>query len=242
VAWLAIYRQPDEHPRVSPAELALINSEPPETTVKVPWRRLFEFRQAWAFVAGKFLTDCFWWFYLFGAPVFFAERFSLNAQDRAGPLATIYVLASVGSISGGWLSGKFMKMGWTVNRARKTTLFIFAALVVPVAFSTLSNDYRIAAALISLAAAAHQGWSANLFNLSSDMFPRRVVASVTGLGGMAGSVGGILLFLIVGKLKDNHYSYVPVFIAASVSYLLALLLIHLLAPTLAVANVDEKAA
>jgi len=238
IAWLKIYKRPAQHPRVSPAELALINSEPPEASVKIPWGRLFQFRQAWSYVIGKFMTDCFWWFYLFGAPVFFAERFGTDLKGRMGPLATIYVLASFGSIGGGWLSGFFMKLGWTTNKSRKVTMLICAACVFPVAFATVSDDIWISASLIALAGAAHQAWSANLFSLASDMFPRRVVASVTGLGGMAGSIGGITLFLVVGYLKDRHISYVPVFIAASVAYLLALVIIQLLAPKLEPAKVD----
>jgi len=239
VAWLIIYKKPAQHPRVSPAELALINSEPPEASVKIPWSRLFQFRQAWSYVVGKFMTDCFWWFYLFGAPVFFAERFGTDLKGRMGPLATIYVLASFGSIGGGWLAGHFMKRGWTTNKSRKVTMLICALCVLPVAFATISDNIWISASLIALAGAAHQAWSANLFSLASDMFPRRVVASVTGLGGMAGSIGGIILFLIVGYLKDQHISYVPVFIAASLGYLLALVIIQLLAPKLEPAKVDE---
>ncbi len=240
-AWLGVYKKPDQHPRVSPAELALISSEPPETSVKVPWARLFRFSQTWAFVIGKFMTDCFWWFYLFGAPVFFHERFGLDLKGRMGPIAIIYVLASVGSIAGGWLSGHFMKQGWTANKARKMTLLICAILVLPVAFATVSDNKWIAAALIAMAGAAHQAWSANLFSLASDMFPRRVVASVTGLGGMAGSIGGIALFVIVGILKDHHYSYVSIFIAASLGYISALLFIHLLVPKLEQAQVELAA-
>ena len=142
------------------------------------------------------------------------------------------------AMGGGWLAGHFMKRGWTTNRARKTAMFIFAACVFPVAFATISDKIWISAALIAIAGAAHQAWSANLFSLASDMFPRRVVASVTGLGGMAGSLGGIALFLIVGWLKDHRVSYIPIFIAAAVGYLLALAIIQLLVPKLEPANVD----
>jgi ACS family hexuronate transporter-like MFS transporter len=238
-AWLHLYKKPDQHPRVSQAELALINSEPPEASVKIPWSRLFQFRQVWSYVIGKLMTDCFWWFYLFGAPVFFAERFGTDLKGRMGPLAAIYVLASFGSIGGGWLSGFFMKRGWTTNKSRKVTMLLCASCVFPVAFATISDNIWISASLIALAGAAHQAWSANLFSLASDMFPRRVVASVTGLGGMAGSLGGIVLFLIVGYLKDRHSSYVPVFIAASFGYLLALAIIQLLVPKLEPAKIDE---
>jgi len=241
-AWLAIYRKPAEHPKVSPEELALINSEPPEATVKVPWRRLFKYRQTWAFVVGKSMTDCFWWFYLFGSPYFFHDRFGLDLKGRTAPVATIYVLASVGSIAGGWLSGHFMKIGWTTNKARKTTMLICAGLVMPVVFSTVSDNQWVAVGLMAVAASAHQAWSANLFSLSSDMFPRRIVASVTGLGGMAGSLGGTLLFAVTGYIKDHGGSYVPIFIAAGAAYLLALLFIHLLVPNLDPAKVDDLTA
>ncbi len=241
-AWLAIYKKPADHPRVSAQELALINSEPPEASVKVPWSKLLTYRQTWAFVAGKAMTDCFWWFYLFGSPYFFHDRFNLDLKGRTGPVATIYVLASVGSIAGGWLSGYFMNIGWSVNRARKTTLLICACLVSPVVFATVSDNPWVAVGLMAIAASAHQAWSANLFSLSSDMFPRRMVASVTGLGGMAGSLGGTALFAITGYIKGHGYSYVPIFIAAGVAYLIALLFIQLLVPRLEKANVDLPAA
>ena len=239
LAWLRFYNKPETHPRVSQEELDLINSEPPESAVKVPWARLLRYRQTWALVLGKFCSDCFWWFYLFGAPMFFAERFHQDLKGRMAPLAAIYVFASVGSIAGGWLSGHFMKKGWSVNRARKTTLLVCACSVVPVAFATVSNNIWVGASLIAIAAAAHQAWSANMFSLASDMFPRRVVGSVTGLGGMAGSVGGILLCIVVGVLKDHNYSYAPIFIAASVGYLLALAIVHIFAPNLEQAQLDE---
>ena len=246
-AWLAIYRRPQEHPRVSREELALINSDPPEPTVKIPWRKLFPHRQAWAFAAGKFMTDCFWWFYLVGAPYFFADRFGLNLKSRSLPVAIIYVLASVGSVAGGWLSGHFMKLGWSVNKARKMTFLICAVCVLPVVFATVTNSQWVAVGLITLAASAHQAWSANIFSLAGDMFPRRIIGSVTGFGGFAGSVGAIALFLIVGQLRDaaiargERGNYFVIFLAASLAYITALLIIHLLAPRLEPAKIDEAA-
>ena len=248
VAWLLIYKKPQEHPRVSPAELAVINSDPPETAVKIPWRRLLPHRQTWAYVAAKGMTDCFWWFYLFGAPYFFSDRFGLSLQARSGPVAAIYVFASVGSIGGGWLSGYLMKCGWSVNRARKTTMLIFAALVAPVVFATVTHNAWFAVGLIAVAAAAHQAWSANVFSLAGDMFPRRVVGSLTGLGGFAGSIGGTLLFIVVGQIRKaaiargEQGNYFLIFLAASVTYLLALLIAHLLAPKLEPARIDEPKA
>jgi ACS family hexuronate transporter-like MFS transporter len=242
IAWLAIYRRPEAHPRVSAAELALIQNEPVESTVKIPWRKLLPHRQTWAFCAAKGMTDCFWWFYLFGSPDFFNKKFGLGPEDRKYMIMLIYVVASVGSIAGGWLAGWFMQRGWTVNRARKTTLFICAVCVLPVAGSALTGDKWVAAALITLAGSAHQAWSANAFSLAGDMFPKRVVGSVTGLGGMMGAVGGILLFFVTGKILKVTGNYLPVFILASFAYLAALLVVHLLAPKLEPAKVEELAA
>src|SRR5581483_8098254 len=139
VAWWTFYRKPQEHPKVSAAELALINSDPPEPGVKIPWRRLFPHRQTWAFAAVK-LTDCFWWFYLTGAPYFFADRFGLSLESRSLPIALIYIAASIGGIGGGWLSGYFMGKGWSVNRARKITMLICASAVVPVIYASLTDS------------------------------------------------------------------------------------------------------
>ncbi len=246
-AWLLIYRRPEVHPRVSSAELALINSEPPEPTVKIPWRRLFPHRQAWAYASSKFMTDCFWWFYLVGAPYFFSDRFGLDLKSRSGPVAVIYVVASLGSIGGGWLSGHLMKLGWTVNRARKMTFLVCGLCVLPVVFATITHDPWVAVALITLAAAAHQAWSANAYSLASDMFPRRVVGSVTGFGGFAGSVGAIGMFIGVSQLRKAAIAqgqpgnYFAIFLAASLAYLAALVVLHLLAPRLEPAKVEAPA-
>jgi len=247
IAWLAIYRRPQEHPRVSKEELELITRDPPDPAVKIPWRRLFPHRQAWAFAAAKGMTDCFWWFYLTGAPYFFSDRFGLTLKSRGLPVACIYLFASLGSIGGGWLSGYFMKLGWSVNKARKVTFLICALCVLPVVFAALTNNQWIAVALITLAASAHQAWSANAYCLAGDMFPRRVVGSVTGFGGLAGSVGAIALFIIVGQTREaairRHAQgdYFLIFLAASLAYIAALLVVHLLAPRLEPAQLDEKA-
>jgi len=247
-AWLAFYRRPQDHPHCSPAELALIMSEPPEPAVKIPWRRLLPHRQMWAFATAKVMTDCFWWFYLFGSPYFFHDRFHLDLKSRSAPVAIIYVVASIGSVAGGWLAGFFMSRGWAPHRARKTTLFLCALGVVPVVFATLTNNQWVAVALITLAATAHQAWSANAFSLASDMFPRRVVGSVTGLGGFIGALGGVVLFVVVAFIRDAAVArgetgnYFPIFLAASVAYLLAIGVIHLLAPKLEMADVEAKPA
>ncbi len=241
IAWLAIYKKPEDHPRVGKAELAYIQNEPVESTVKVPWSRLFRYKQTWAFAIAKFMTDCFWWFYLFGSPDFFNKKFDLDPEGRKYMIMLIYVVASVGSIAGGWLAGKFMKRGWTTNRARKTTLFICACFVVPVFFSAITDSKWMAAVLITIAAAAHQAWSANVFSLAGDMFPKRVVGSVTGLGGMAGAVGGLILFFVTGKVLKYTGNYLPVFLLGSLAYLAALAIVQLLVPKLEQAEIDEPA-
>ena len=238
-AWLSIYRKPELHPRVSEAELAIINSEPPEPSTKVRWRDLIPHRQMLAFAVAKGMTDCMWWFYLFGAPSFFADRFHMDARQRAAPVAIIYVVASVGSIGGGWMSGRLMKSGWTVNRARKTTMLLCALCTAPVFAAALTGSAWIAVALITLAASAHQAWSANAFSLAGDLFPRRVVGSVTGLGGFVGAIGGVFFSYYVGNiLKSTGGHYLLVFLAPSVAYLLALAIVQVLAPKLEPAKID----
>lgn len=245
-AWLLLYRKPQDHPRVSAAELAYINSDPPEPTAKIPWRKLFPHRQTWAVAVAKFMTDGFWWFYLFGTPYFFSDRFHLDLKSRSGPVSIIYVVASVGSIAGGWLSGHLMRRGWSLNRARKTTLAVVAACVVPVFFASITDKAWLAVVLIALAASAHQAWSANVFTLAGDMFPRRVVGSVTGLAGFAGSVGGFGLFVLIAQVRDaaerNHDlgNYRLIFMSASLAYAAAAVLVHLLAPKLEPVKFEES--
>jgi ACS family hexuronate transporter-like MFS transporter len=241
-AWLALYRKPEEHPRVNAAELQYIQSDSVEGTVKIPWPRLIPHRQMWAFAIAKLMTDCFWWFYLFGAPDFFKNQFKLDADERKYELMMIYVVASVGSIAGGYLAGYFMKIGWSTNRARKTTLLICALCVAPVALCGSTTNKWIAAVLITLAASAHQAWSANAFSLVGDMFPRRAVGSVTGLGGMFGALGGVGLQFITAKVLHNTGSYYYIFLFAGASYLLAILLIHLVVPKLEPVRIEELTA
>jgi ACS family hexuronate transporter-like MFS transporter len=192
------------------------------------------------------MSDGFWWFYLFGAPYFFSDRFGLGLKARGAPVAVIYVLASVGSIGGGWLSGWFMKIGWSVNRARKTTLFICAACVLPVFFAAITSSYWLAVALIAIAASAHQAWSANVYSLAGDMFPRRMVGSVTGLAGFAGSVGGLILFILIAHVRtmaeESHDlgNYRLIFLAASLAYVTGAVIVQLLAPKLEPVEFDQE--
>ncbi len=236
--WLPLYRPPDRHPAVSPAELAWIQSYPPEPTVRVPWLSLLPHRQTWAFAAAKFLTDPIWWFYLYWAAKFFADRFHANLKELGPPLVVIYLLADVGSVAGGWLSSALLARGWSANAARKTAMLACAVCVVPVAYAPVAGDMWTAVLLIGLAAAAHQGFSANLFTLTSDLFPRRAVGSVVGIGGTAGAVGGILVQTACGRIKDATGSYLTMFVTAASAYLLAVAVVHLLAPRWSPARLD----
>src|SRR5437868_5185833 len=222
VCWLMVYRRPEEHPKLSPAELAYIQSDPVEPMTKIPWAKLFPHRQTWAFAIGKFLTDPIWWVYLFWLPKFLNSNYGLNITQIGLPLVVIYVAADIGSIGGGWLSSSFIKRGWAVSRARKTAMLICALAVVPVMFAARASHLWVAVAFVSLAAAAHQGWSANIFTMVSDMFPRRAVGSVVGIGGMAGSIGGMLIATTVGLILQYTGSYLPIFIIAGSTYLVAL--------------------
>src|SRR6266436_3706093 len=240
--WLGIYRRPEEHPRLSRPELAYIQSDPAEPATKIPWARLFPHRQTWAFAVGKFMTDPIWWVYLFWMPKFLNTNYGLKITQIGLPLVVIYVAADFGSIGGGWLSSTLIKRGWSVNKARKTAMLVCALAVVPVMFAARASHLWVAVAFVSLAAAAHQGWSANMFTMASDMFPRRAIGSVVGVGGMAGAIGGMLISTTVGLILQYTGSYFPIFIIAPSAYVVALLVIHLLAPGLEPANVEDATA
>ena len=232
--WIPLYRAPELHPKVSPAELAHIQSDPPDPqTAKVPWLRLIPHRQTSAFAIGKYLTDPIWWFYLYWIPPFLRQNYNLDLSTIGLPLIAIYLIADVGSVGGGWLSSTLIKRGWTVNKAHKTAMLICALAVTPIVFASSVRNLWVAVGLVGLAAAAHQGWSANLFTTTSDMFPRRAVGSVVGIGGMAGAFNGATIAVIVGyilQVTGGNYK-IPFFIAGG-SYLVALLIIHLLVPKL----------
>jgi ACS family hexuronate transporter-like MFS transporter len=232
VLWIPLYRRPSEHPRLSPGELAYIEKDHEPRGRNIPWRRLVPHRQTWAFAVGKFLTDPIWWFYLFWSAKFLNDQFGVDLKSIGPPLVTIYLLADVGSVGGGWLSSRLLKLGWTPNAARKLAMLVCALCILPVILAPTTSSLWTAVCLIGLAAAAHQGFSANLFTLTSDMFPRAAVGSVVGLGGMAGAVGGFLLQLAAGRLRDYTGSYLTMFIIAGTIYLGALALVHLLAPQL----------
>ena len=230
--WLITYRTPERQPKLSPTELAYIQSDPAEPATRVPWAVILRHRQAWAFIVGKFMTDPIWWFLLFWLPKFLHSTYGLSLLELGLPLIAIYVAADVGSIAGGWLAGYLIRLGWSTNRARKGAMLACALCVVPIVFAAHASHMWVAVALIGLATAGHQGWSANLFTLASDLFPRRAVGSVVGIGGFAGAVGGMLIATFAGFLLQATGSYVPLFLMAGSAYLLALLAVHLLAPRL----------
>ena len=248
ICWGLFYEIPSKNKKLSAGELAYINSdvvEPvePEATEdkaqKVPWFKLLGFRQTWAFFIGKFLTDPVWWFYLFWLPAFLDAQYNVKGTDIALPVALVYTMSTIGSIAGGWLPLYLIRKGWPVFRARKTSMLIYAFCVVPVVFAQWlgSMNMWLAVLIIGLATSAHQAWSANIFTTVSDMFPKKTVASVTGIGGMAGAVGGILISWLAGILFDKYKLlgnietgyYIMFFICGS-AYLLAWLVMHLLVP------------
>ncbi|MBL8125570.1 MAG: MFS transporter [Blastocatellia bacterium] len=236
--WLLIYRKPEEHPKLTRGELAYIQSDPTEPTVRIPWKRLFPHRQTWAFAIGKFMTDPIWWVYLFWLPDFLNKKHGLDLKTFGLPIAIIYIIADVGSIGGGYISSRLIKQGWSINSSRKTAMLICALSVVPIVIASMTSSLWLAVILIGIAAAAHQGWSANIFTLSSDMFPKQAVGSVVGIGGMFGAIGGMVISPLVGYILQTTGSYVPIFIIAASAYLAALFIIHLLAPKLEPATIN----
>ena len=250
ILWLALYRQPERHPRVTAAELAHINSDPPEPAVQrtsllswqswLSWLRLLEYRQTWAFAVGKFMADPVWWFYLYWLPKFLYAKYSLTLTQLALPLIVVYLVADVGSVAGGWLSSTLIARGFSVNRARKVTMLAMALLIVPTAFAPRAGTMWTAVLIVAVAAAAHQAWSANVYTLASDMFPRAAVGSVVGIGASAGALGAWRFQLFTGQiLQSNGSDYTPVFAICGLAYITAWCIIHLLAPRLAPAPVDS---
>jgi MFS transporter, ACS family, hexuronate transporter len=239
IFWFLFYEIPAKQKRLHKEEFDYIHSDDINngTEKKISWQKIISIKQTWAFVFGKFLTDPIWWFYLFWIPSYFNTTYSLDIKGSAIYVSTIYVVAGFGSILGGYLSGWFIKKGMPIYKARKTAMFIFACCVVPIIFVRFTISAWSAVALISLAAAAHQAWSANIFTTASDMFPKNAVSSVVGIGGMAGSVGGILFPLLIGILLDHFKllgilstGYNIIFIICGCTYLLAWLVMHVLAP------------
>lgn len=240
ILWLVFYRKPEDHPACLPSELDYIRSDPAEPWARIKWAELLPHRQTWAFAIGKFMIDPVWWFYLFWIPDYMQREHGLHLAQIGVPILVIYVISDLGSVAGGWLSSDLIRRKFSVNAARKWSMLICALSVVPIAIVYRVSGLWPATLLIGLAAAGHQGFSANLFTLASDLFPSRAVASVVGIGGMAGAVGGMLIAETVGHVLQWTGSYmIPFFIAAS-AYLLALLLIQILSPKLVPARITTE--
>jgi ACS family hexuronate transporter-like MFS transporter len=250
VFWFIYYETPGKHKKLSKAERDFINTsdrdEATENTDKVKWFSLLKYRQTWAFVIGKFMTDPVWWFYLFWLPSFLNKEYGMTKMQVMLPLAVLYSMTTIGSIFGGWISGHLINKGWPVYKARRLAMLIFALCVIPVVSAQALGHYSYwyAILIIGLAASAHQAWSANIFTTTSDMFPKKAVASVTGMGGMAGAIGGILLADLAGKLLDHYKAlgtietgYYIMFIISGTIYFAAWIVFNLLAPKLKQVNI-----
>ncbi|MFH4963369.1 MFS transporter [Gaetbulibacter sp. M235] len=230
--WLRTYKKPEAHPKVSKEELAYILSDSEvESEDRLPWKSVLNKRQTWAFSLAK-VTDAVWWFYLFWGAIFLAENHGVKIKEMGMPFLVIYLLADSGSILGGWLSGAFMKRGWSINKSRKLTLLICAIIILPVCFVAFTESKWVAVCLIGLGAAGHQAWSANIFTLVSDIFPKKATASVVGIGGMVGGFAGFVSSLALGSVLDTTQKagFFWAFLIAGSSYLIILGLVHLLMP------------
>jgi ACS family hexuronate transporter-like MFS transporter len=239
VFWWPVYRRPSEHSKLSPEELAYIESDPPDPKIKIPWSRLLPHRQTWAYSIAKFMIDAIWWFYLFWFPLFMNDRFGVDLKGIGLPLVTVYLLADVGSVFGGWLSSFLIGKGWTVNAARKIAMLLCAIFILPVTMAPIVSGEWLAVWLVGIAAAAHQGFSANLFTTATDMFPRNSVASVVGIGGFAGGMGGFFMNLGAGWLREHTGSYLIMFLIAGSAYVIALFIFHMLVPKLEPAKIES---
>lgn len=233
--WIPLFDLPERSRRVSAAELAIIQSDTGAADVAGPattWGEVLRHREAWAFIVAKFMTDPVWWFFLIWLPDFFKTTRGLDIKNSWVHLVSIYSIITALSVFGGWLSGAFVDRGWGVTRARKTAMILFALCVVPIAIVTRVGDWT-AVMLIGLAGAAHQAWSATIFTTVSDVFPKRTVAKIVGIGSTAGSLGGIGFPLLTGMLLDKFANgYAIVFAICSGAYVVAFVVHHLLAPRL----------
>ena len=252
IFWMLIYEIPAKHKKLSKVEYEYIHSDAEEivdeTKERISWFKLLQFKQTWSFVLGKFLTDPIWWFLLFWLPSFLKEEYGMVGTQISFPIAVVYMISSIGSIGGGWLSGYLISKGWPIFKARKSAMLFFACCVLPIIAVQALGKFSpwIAVLIIGLATAAHQAWSANIFTTSSDMFPKKAVASIVGLGGMAGALGGVTLQWVAGLLLDYYKNlhsietaYYILFIVAGSAYLTAWLIMHMLTPQMKTVDLDD---
>ncbi|HEY1221259.1 MAG TPA: MFS transporter [Bryobacteraceae bacterium] len=236
--WLLMYAKPQNHASVSAAELAHIESDPGESLEKVPWVRLLPCKETWVFAIAKFMSDPIWWFYTFWLAGYLQETFHLNIRANQWPVAVAFGLSAIGSVGGGYLSGALLKGGRSLNVARKSALLVCAVAVLPVLYAPFAKNLWVVVGLTGLAMAAHQGWAANLFTVVSDLFPKAAVASVVGIGGTVGALGGVLFHTFTGYVVEWTHSYVPVFAVCGSSYFVALIIVHLMTPRYTPAKLD----
>jgi ACS family hexuronate transporter-like MFS transporter len=221
LVWIPLYKEPQES--------ALAASAP----ARISWLRFFRYRQTWAFIVAKLFADPVWWFYLYWLPKFLDAKYGVKLAQVAAPIIAVYLIADVGSVGGGWLSSALIKRGWSVNRARKTTMLAMALLIVPTTLASRAPNMWTAVLIVGVAAAAHQAWSANVYTLASDMFPKYAVGSVVGIGAFAGAMGGVAFQRITGRvLQANGSDYTPIFAVCGLAYVTAWVILHLLAPRL----------
>lgn len=240
IGWLASYRPPEKHPRISRAELAYIRSDTAEEPAgRIPWRRALLYRETWGFAIAKFLTDPVWWFYLWWFNLYLADIRKLTTVERGWATFFVYLMADIGSVLGGWISGFLIRRGWRSGRARKLAMALCAAVMPISVMSVFAPSAVAAVALVSLATAGHQGWSANLFTTTSDVFPKRAVGSVVGIGGCAGALGGVLFSSVIPGLVIAHFGYKPVFLAMGCFHLTALFIVHKLMGSMEPVSVPE---
>jgi ACS family hexuronate transporter-like MFS transporter len=247
IFWFILYEVPKKHKKLSQAEFEFIHSDSEDeqdehgVTKTISWIKLLTYKQTWSFAVGKFLTDPVWWFYLFWLPDFLEKQYGLLGTAKSLPLALAYTLSTIGSVFGGWLPMWFIKKGWPIFKARKTAMLIFAISILPVLFAQYLGSFNLwlAVIVIGCAMGSHQAWSSNIFTTVSDMFPKSATASVTGIGGMFGAIGGILIARGAGKLFDYYNAigekdtgYFIMFIVCGLAYLLAWAIMHFLVPKL----------
>jgi MFS transporter, ACS family, hexuronate transporter len=242
ILWMYYYEIPSRHKKISKSEYDLIHSDavPGDTSSrKITWGQVLRIRQAWVFILGKFLTDPVWWFFLFWLPAYFSSAYAIDLKKPNWQLAIVYTATTIGSIGGGFLSSYLIRKGWPVFKARQRSMLLYAFLVLPVMTAPFAGNIWIAVALISMATAAHQAWSANLYTTVSDMFPKHAVSTVVGVGGMAGSIGGMLFPIVVGRLLEFFKQqgsittgYTILFIVCGFAYLIAWRVMKLLSPTM----------
>ncbi len=238
LAWLVCYRRPEQNRSVSAAEMALILSDPVEKAGSVPWSRVLPCKETWAFAAAKFLTDPIWWFYLFWIPGYLQTTFHLSLSQSRTPVMLAYAISIIGSVAGGSISSALLVRGKSANVARKTTMLLCVVCIAPIFATPFVHHLWVVVALLGLATAGHQGWAANLFTLPSDLFPKSSVASVMGIGGMAGAVGGFLLQLGAGAIVYLTHSYMTLFVLACLAYPVAFIIIHAISPKFAPAQIE----